>query len=107
MQLYEVDTGGSRPTWHGTRDVAHAQARGWPNRNEVRVYLWDVQVTKEDVLSILAGKAPRRELQAAWLLTARGGLASYPLDKAKSEMDCFQASGEAHRTPTADDLDSL
>ncbi len=83
--LYEGPADVSPSDWshHGTQAQAHTAAKGYGDRDGVRVELIDVQSDKAGILSLLQGYSPADscdnvKVLKTWKLTARGGLTEVP-----------------------------
>ena len=79
--LFEGPAGVSASDWshHGVLLDAHNAAKGYAQRDCVRIELIDVNTTKDGVLALLQGYSPADtydnvKVLRTWGLTPRGGL---------------------------------
>lgn len=86
MHLYRIVAQAlwqNRVPYHGDRQAAHDDAKGFRNMGrwdeaEDRIELVDIEVNKENVLSMLNGSQAPAEVLKTWMLTNRGGLKEVP-----------------------------
>lgn len=74
MQVYRLETGTDRHTYHATRDAAHDAAKEsvW-RHDQIFIDLIDVRIDKEGVVALMNGEPKVTKLRS-WALTARKGL---------------------------------
>jgi hypothetical protein len=74
MNFYHVTAyEGDKGNWFPTLTTAHKHAKSKPNRIDVQIDLFDVQVDKTGVLELLSGYIQKKHVKS-WRLSTRGGL---------------------------------